>query len=162
MSTRNTDSTAHPYSSADGVAWNLSDLYASVDDPAIGRDLDTALKRAQAFESAYRGKIDVPGGPPADALLAAVRELEGLFEQMDKPIIYASLVHAAKTDDPRHGALLARTREQRTVINKHLIFFDLEWVKVADARRRSVCWPSRRWRIIGIIWSRNVPGDRTI
>jgi oligoendopeptidase F len=121
-----------PTSSADRVAWDLSDLYAGVDDPAIGRDLDTALKRAQAFESAYRGKIDVVGGPPAGALLTAVRELEGLSEQMDKPIIYASLVHAAKTDDPKHGALLARTREQRTVINKHLIFFDLEWVKVAD------------------------------
>ncbi len=119
-------------SSADRVAWNLSDLYRRVDDPAIVRDLDTAMKRAQAFESAYRGKIDIPGGPPADSLLAAVREMEGLSEQMDKPIIYASLVHAAKTDDPKHGALLARTREQRTAINKHLIFFDLEWVKVAD------------------------------
>jgi oligoendopeptidase F len=134
---------ARPTSSADRVAWNLADLYAGVDDPAIGRDLETALKRAQAFESAYRGKIDVPGGPSADVLLAAVRELEGLFEQMDRPIIYASLVHAAKTDDPRHGALLARTREQRTVINKHLIFFDLEWVKVAgDAVARLLTAPS--------------------
>jgi oligoendopeptidase F len=134
---------ARPTSSADRVAWDLSDLYAGVDDPAIGRDLDAALRRAQSFESTYRGKIDVPGGPPANALLAAVRELEGLFEQMDKPIIYASLVHAAKTDDRKHGALLARTREQRTVINKHLIFFDLEWVKVADdVVRRLLAEPS--------------------
>src|SRR5262249_53937955 len=42
-------------------------------------------------------------------------------------------LHGATTHAPRHGALLARTREQRTVINKHLIFFDLEWVKVPDA-----------------------------
>jgi oligoendopeptidase F len=145
-------------SSAAGVAWDLSDLYAGVDDPAIGRDLDTALKRAQAFESTYRGKIDVPGGPSADTLLAVVGELEGLCEQMDKPILYASLVHAAKTDDPKHGALLARTREQRTVINKHLIFFDLEWVKVADdaaqrllaepllARYRHYLEHKRAWR----------------
>ena len=123
---------APPRSSADRVAWELADLYAGADDPAISRDLEAALKRAQAFESTYRGRIDVLGGPPADALLVAVRELEALSEQMDKPIIYASLVHAAKTDDPKHGALLARTREQRTAINKHLIFFDLEWVKVAD------------------------------
>jgi len=123
---------ARPTSSADRVAWDLSDLYAGVDDPAIGRDLDTALKRAQEFESTYRGKIDVPDGPSANLLLAAVHELESLFEQMDRPIVYAYLIHAAKTDDPRHGALLARTREQRTVINKYLIFFDLEWIKVAD------------------------------
>jgi oligoendopeptidase F len=149
---------AHATSSADRVAWDLGDLYAGVDDPAIGRDLDTALKRAQAFEARYRGQIDTPGGPAVDTLLAAVVELEELSEQMDRPIIYASLVHAAKTDDPRHGALLARTREQRTVINKHLIFFDLEWVKVADeavqrllaapalARYRHYLEQKRAWR----------------
>jgi oligoendopeptidase F len=124
--------TARPTSSADGVAWDLRDLYAGVDDPAIDRDLDAAATRAAAFESAYRGKIDAPGGPSADLLASAMRELESLAEQMDRPIIYASLVHAARTDDPRHGALLARTRERRTEINKHLIFFDLEWVKVDD------------------------------
>jgi len=119
-------------SSAQGVSWDLGDLYKGVDDPRITRDLDEALRRAQAFESAYRAKIDVPGGPRPAFLLDALQELESLSEQMDQPVIYASLLHAAKTDDPRHGALLARTREQRTAINKHLIFFDLEWVKVAD------------------------------
>ncbi len=73
----NSVSNARPTSSADRVAWNLSDLYASVEDPAIGRDLDTALRRAQAFESTYRGKIDTPGGPSAEVLLAAVRETGG-------------------------------------------------------------------------------------
>ena len=120
-------------SSADGVAWNLGDLYAGLDDPRIEQDLNQALERAKAFEIAYRGKI--AGGPSVDLLLSAVTELEGLSEQMDRPIIYASLVHAALTSEPRHGALLARTRERRTLINKHLIFFDLEWVKVEDVDR---------------------------
>src|SRR5437660_6911521 len=57
---------------------------------------------------------------------------------MDKPAVYAMLVHSAKTDDPRHGALLSRTREQRTLINKHLIFFDLEWVKLPDDAVRAL------------------------
>src|SRR5437764_8668217 len=147
-----------PTSSADGVAWDLHDLYASVNDPGIMQDLQAALHRAQAFEAAYRGKIDVHGGPPADRLLAALQELESLSEQMDKPAVYASLVHAAKTDDPKHGALLSKTREQRTVINKHLIFFDLEWVKLADevvrtllarselARYRHYLEHKRAWR----------------
>ncbi len=130
--------TAKPSSSADRVAWDLKDLYGSVDDPQLGRDLESALQRAQAFETAYRGKIQIEGGPAPDVLLAALEELESLSEQMDKPVIYASLVHAAKTDDPRHGALLTRTREQRTAINKHLIFFDLEWVKVADQQAKAL------------------------
>jgi oligoendopeptidase F len=127
-----------PTSSADGVAWNLSDLYRGVDDPQLAHDLEAALRRAQAFETTYRGKIQVEGGPSPDLLLAALHELESLYEQMDKPAVYASLVHAAKTDDPTHGALLTRTREQRTAINKHLIFFDLEWVKVADEPARAL------------------------
>jgi oligoendopeptidase F len=127
-----------PASSADSVVWDLSDLYAGVDDPRLGADLDSALQRARAFEARYRGHIDVPGGPPADFLLGAVRELEGLAEQMDRPAVFAGLLHAARTDDPRHGALLTRTREQRTVINKHLIFFDLEWVKLPDEPARAL------------------------
>ncbi len=119
-------------SSADGVAWDLTDLYAGVDDPKIDADLDEAERRAARFEKAYRGKI--AAGPRKATLAAAVAEMESLSELMDKPLIYASLLHAAQTADPKHGALLARTRERRTAINKHLIFFDLEWVAVEDRK----------------------------
>src|SRR6059058_3467895 len=116
---------AAPASSADGVAWDLGDLYAGVDDPKIDQDLQAALRRAEAFEAAYRGKIGVPGGPAPDLLAAAMRELEGLSEQRDKPQVYAGLMHAAKSDDPARGALLSRTREQGVAVDQHLIFFDL-------------------------------------
>ncbi len=143
-------------SSADGVAWDLNDLYRGPDDPQIGRDLEDALRRAQAFESAYRSKV--AAGPSPELLLEALQELEALSELMDKPAIYAGLLHAAKTDDPKHGALLSRTREQGTAINKHLIFFDLEWVKLDDepagrllaspmlARYRHYLQERRAWR----------------
>ncbi len=125
-------------SSADGVRWDLNDLYRGADDPAITADIQQALERAKQFEQAYRGKIDVPGGPSAELLLSALTELEGLYELMSKPGVYAGLLHAGKTDDPKHGALVARTSEERTVINKHLIFFDLEWVKVGDEEARKL------------------------
>ena len=118
--------------SAAGVAWNLGDLYHSVDDPAIDRDLAAAMQRAEAFAKNYRDKIAQLKPSDAGLLLTAVRELESLSELMDKSAVYAGLLHAAQTEDPRHGALLSRTREQRTAINKHLIFFDLEWIQLAD------------------------------
>ena len=34
-----------PTSSADGVSWDLHDLYASPDDPGIERDLKSARER---------------------------------------------------------------------------------------------------------------------
>jgi oligoendopeptidase F len=125
--------TSASQSSAQGIAWDLADLYRAIDDARIAADLTEARRRAEAFESAYRGKIAVLTPQSATALNAMVRELEDLFELMDKPAVYASLVHAARTDEPAHGALLSRTREERTAINKHLIFFDLEWVQLPDA-----------------------------
>jgi oligoendopeptidase F len=132
-----------PTSSAEGISWNLGDLYQDVADPRIQQDLDQARKRAVAFEAAYRGKVDVPGGPSPALLRQALQELESLYEQMDRPAVFASLLHAAKTDDPARGALLAHTREQRTAINQHLIFFDLEWVKLPEeAVRKALADPA--------------------
>jgi oligoendopeptidase F len=147
-----------PTSSADGVAWDLTDLYRGLDDPRINADLDEALRRAQEFESRYRGKIEAEGGPSAELLRAAVAELESISEQMDRPGVYAGLLHAAKTDDPHRGALLARTIEHRAAVNKFLLFFELEWVKVPDdaarvlieapelARHRHFLEKTRAWR----------------
>jgi len=126
-------------SSAANVSWDLTDLYAGIDDPRLDADLQAAQQRAQAFEAQYRGKV----GESADSLLAAVAEMESIYEQMDRAAVYASLVHAAQTEDPRHGALLAKTRERRTAINKHLIFFDLEWVALEDAKAAALLADAR-------------------
>lgn len=143
--------------SAAGIQWDLRDLYESVDDPAIDKDLAKARKRAAAFEKKYRGRIKSLQLTQSKILLNAVVELESLYEQMDRPLIYAMLLHSGKTDDPRHGALLARTQEQRTEINKHLIFFDLEWVKVAKSAakklvRKSSLAKYRHWLEQKRVW----------
>lgn len=125
-------SQANQSNSAAGVSWDLSDLYLNVDDPRIEGDIAEARRRAETFESSYRGKIASLTPDGASHFLLAIKELEGLYELMDRPAIYAMLLHSGKTDDPKHGALLAKTRQERTDINKHLIFFDLEWVQVPD------------------------------
>jgi oligoendopeptidase F len=137
-----------PLSSAERVTWNLGELYASVHDPQIDIDIKQAQERAKAFAALYRGKIHLPVGPDAAFLAGAMTELESLSEQMDKPLIYAHLVHAAKTDDPKHGALLSKTREARTEANQHLIFFDLEWVAVEDTAAARLVNDNRlaRWK----------------
>jgi oligoendopeptidase F len=118
-------------SSAAGIQWNLKDLYDSIHDGRLNKDMQESQQRAKAFSEKYRGKIQA--GPSAEQLAKALEELESLSEQLDKPMIYAHLVHAAKTDDPQHGALLSKTREARTAANQYLIFFDLEWVALDEA-----------------------------
>ncbi len=123
---------SHPSSSAVDVAWDLDDLYSGVDDPQIDADLNQVLERAKSFADKYRDKIAVEGGPSADFLREAVTELETLLESLGKTSSYAGLLHAANSEDVRHGALLAKVQEKSIEINQHLIFFDLEWVKVDD------------------------------
>ena len=133
-------------SSAAGVSWNLGDLYGSIDDPQLQQDMETANQRAEAFAQKYRGKINA--ALSEHTLTEAMNELESLYELLDKPIIYAQLVHAARSDDPRHGALLSKTRLARTAANQHLIFFDLDWVQLDDAvADKLLASPKlRRWK----------------
>ena len=42
---------------AEDVRWNLTDLYASADDPKIEANLSRELERAREFEKRYKGKI---------------------------------------------------------------------------------------------------------
>ncbi len=121
---------AVPSSSAEGIRWDLSDLYSSLDDPAIERDLSAAHERARAFEQKYRGRVREGIAP--QALYEAIAELESIYEQMDKPLIYAHLLHSSDTQNPKHGALLQATQERHTQIRQHLLFFELEWMDLPD------------------------------
>lgn len=121
---------ATPRSSATGIAWDLKDLYLSPDDPALEHDLRAALERAKAFEQKYRGRLRQ--GIDPKSLYEALTELESIAEQMDKPVIYAQLLHASDTQNPKHGALLQSALERHTQIKQHLLFFDLEWMDLPD------------------------------
>jgi oligoendopeptidase F len=116
---------------AEGVKWNLSDLYLSLDDPKIEEDIKNALSRAKSFEEKYRGQINSEAIKPF-FLLQAVKELESINEQIGKLISYAYLIFAADTGNPKHGAFLQSVQEKSTEIRKHLMFFELEWIGLSD------------------------------
>jgi oligoendopeptidase F len=131
-----------PELAVSGVTWNLADLYASADDPAIARDLQSARARAAAFATRYRHTINVVGGPPPEWVRAAVEELESILEQADKPGAYAGLLHAADSRPAAHGALVAMTQEQGSAIRNRVLFFDLEWIALdQDAADRVLASP---------------------
>jgi oligoendopeptidase F len=117
---------------AAGVTWDLTDLYASADDPNIQSDLAAALERAKDFEKRYRGTINVAGAPDPVWVAAGVAEVESISEQADKAVIYAQLLHAADSRPPAHGALVAMTLERQSQIRNQLVFFDLEWMALDD------------------------------
>ncbi len=121
--------------SARGVVWDLSDLYASLEDPRIEADLAEAERRAAAFEAGYRGRL-AAGELDGPALAAAVAELEQISELLTRVLSYAHLLFAGDTADPAHGAFLARCQERLTGIQRHLLFFDLEWAGLPEEAAR--------------------------
>ena len=131
-----------------GVAWDLTHLYDDPQDPQLERDLADALARAVAFAARYRGTIDVPDGPPPEWVATALAELEAICELADKPAVYAGLLHAADAGPPAHGALVALTQERGSDIRNQLLFFDLEWLALDEARARPVIEAAAcgRWR----------------
>jgi len=118
---------------AAGITWDLGDLYAGPDDPRLGQDLDGALQAARRFAEAYRGTINVQGGPSATRVAEAVGAMEALLEQAGKACAYAELLHAADVTPAAHGALVAMTQEKASAIRQEMLFFELEWLAVEDA-----------------------------
>ncbi|HYT12699.1 MAG TPA: M3 family oligoendopeptidase [Candidatus Nitrosopolaris sp.] len=114
---------------AENVRWNLTDLFKSPTDPAIEKTLADALKRAQAFEARYKGKVT---SLPPKEFAAMMRELEEDEELATKPDVYAYLLHSQNTEDNAAGRLLARVREAGAERGSHGVFFTLELAQIND------------------------------
>src|SRR5258708_35633823 len=120
---------AHKTTGAEQIRWDLSDLFQSPTDPSIEETLAEALKRAEAFEARYMGKV--VSLPPKE-FAAMMRELEEDEELAAKPDVYAYLLHSQDTGDAAAGRLLARVREAGAERGSHAVFFTLELAQVSD------------------------------
>lgn len=123
----------NPRTGAEGVKWNLGDLYEGLNDPKIEKDIRSLTSKALKFEKTYRGKIDSKS-LTAKKLLEAVKTLERISEQTGRLLSYAYLVFAADTSKPEHGAFLQKVQEKTTEVRKHLIFFELEWTTLENKK----------------------------
>jgi oligoendopeptidase F len=114
--------------------WNLADLYAGLDDPAIARDLDRADTECVAFEDAYKGRLgEIAASPEASAGLAeAVRRFEAIDDLISRLMSYAQLVHAGNTVDPVRSKFFGDVQERVTSASTHLLFFTLELNRIDD------------------------------
>src|SRR5258707_15594582 len=68
--------------------WNLADLYAAMDAPAIKQDLDRGEAESVAFEKDYKSRLSaIASGPVAGKALAeAVRRFEGIEDVLGRLI----------------------------------------------------------------------------
>jgi len=120
--------------------WDLSPLLdggaaEGEDRAATERMLDEARQRSAQFADTYAGKVAVLDGA---GLHGAMAELEAINELIGRVGSYASLRFATDTADPARGALLQLVQERATEIETLLLFFELEWAAMDDARAQEL------------------------
>ena len=114
---------------AEDVAWNLSDLYESGEDPRLEADVQEAERASAAFRERYHGKV---AELDAAALAQAIEERERIESVFTRAIYYAHLWFATDMADAPRGALVARLTETGAALDTQLLFFGLELADLED------------------------------
>ena len=110
-------------------AWQLDDLYAGPDDPAIAAELAAADDAAQRFEADVKGRLASLDGP---ALAAAIARFEALEDAMGRLASYAQLLAAADRSNAENARFQQSIQERLTQTGLHLVFFQLELSRIDD------------------------------
>jgi oligoendopeptidase F len=120
---------------AENVRWDLSDLFASPDDPEIEAWLARDLESASSFEKRYKGRVATL--QPND-FAAMMQELAEQEESAAKPEVYAYMLHSQNTQDHAAGRLLSQVREASAERSSHMVFFTLELAQVTDEHTKKL------------------------
>ena len=121
--------TAEPETDVSRIRWDLTDLFASPDDPEIEESLRRSLGFAQDFEQRYKGRL---AELPSAEFASMMEELATHLGATAKPAIYAQLLHSLNASDHAAGRLMSRIREAGAERGRHLVFFSLELAKLTD------------------------------
>ncbi len=110
--------------------WDLSDLYAGEDDPALARDFDWLDGECAAFAADYEGKLE---GLDAAGLLAAVKRDERISTVAGRIMSFAGLRYYQNTTDADRAKFMADCQDRMTVCTSKLVFYGLELNRLDEA-----------------------------
>jgi len=120
-----------PTASLEAVTWNLEHLVDDQGPEGVERLLEEAGRLSGAFAEKHSGRVAELDGP---SLAQAMEQLAAIYDLAGRAGNYAALRFSADTSDPANGALMQKAEEHGTAIETRLLFFELEWAAVADAR----------------------------
>jgi oligoendopeptidase F len=124
---------------ANDVVWDLNPLLPAPPDAG----LDELLAGADAIADKltdFRGRVDTLD---ADGLLEFMRGLAEVHDVIGRAGSFVGLDFAADTTDPERGARMQKVDERSAVIGTKLLFFELEWAELDDARVDSLLGDER-------------------
>ena len=110
--------------------WDLSDLYASWNDPKIDVDLANCAEEAAIFESRLKGQVK---HLTEAAMVAALIDYEAILEKLYKIGNYPGLLVSSDTSNEAFKSLETKVETKITEIKNHLLFFELELFELGEA-----------------------------
>jgi oligoendopeptidase F len=118
----------------DHVHWDLEPLVGGDGLAGVERLLDQADAKAAALaeQRGHVAELDAAG------LAELMDGLAALEEDLARADSYAGLRFATDTGDQSRGALVAKVEERATAIRTQLLFFELEWAALDDARAEAL------------------------
>ena len=120
---------------AEVINWDLSDLYASNDDPKLAQDKESIVEQAEAFATSYKGKI---AGLDAKAFNEMLEAYEALHDAIGKIGSFAYLQWSTDTSNSEYGKLVQESNELSSEIHQKLVFLDVEWLAIDDAKANAL------------------------
>jgi oligoendopeptidase F len=115
-------------------AWDLTDLYSSLESPELKWDLENSANQCAEFETAFKGKLAALAAEPgAPGLFEAVKRYEAIGDVLGRIGSYAGLLHATDSTNAAYTKFYGDMNEKITDAYSHLLFFDLELNRIDDA-----------------------------
>lgn len=116
--------------SAEDISWDLDPLVDGAGLDGVNRLLDRAEALTSALEN-WRGRI---GELDAAELAEAMSTLAEIQDALGRAGSWVSLRFSVDTSDPARGAAMQKFQEQATELSTRMIFLELEWAEVPEAR----------------------------
>jgi oligoendopeptidase F len=113
-------------------SWDLSDLYLSISDHRIEKDITKVQQSAEFFANAHRGVItnEMSAGTLASILIA----YSVIISSIRKLDLYAGLEHATHTGIEEYGIFYQHISTKCTDIVSQLIFVEADIVQLSDEK----------------------------
>lgn len=103
--------------------WDLKDLYKSLDDPQINKDIQIIQINIDNFIQKYKAKISIL---EPDELYNAIKEYEDVSEKMGKIGSYSYLKYAENLSIDENIKFYQKISELSTNLSAKLVFFSIE------------------------------------
>ncbi len=119
------------------IAWNLSEIFSSHDDPRITKNMDSLQKQVDEFVTAYKGKINTATFTAKD-LYELFKKQEKFDADIDELLTYSHLKYDANMTIPESEALKKKVNDFITETSKTLAFFTLEIGKLVQNKNELI------------------------